>query len=292
MYLKQITGLKEPIIAFYKLYKPGCMFRLIVSVAIAIVGSLPILGITYHGLSKIENVTKKDEKKIETHIDIELQPKKQQYTDNNKINTLYGWIRTKRQGVQLARMGVNEDSRAINPEPYGSSGELTEDHKMIASTVVERRNRKKYFDGWLDVMRFTSPHVGRIKVSKRHRHEWTSMLPATKNSLPKNWIDCRYNKSNCDGDWRVHGKYWVKFRKNMIDYWMNTDFKKKHEIHGYKPVMWGNTQDVIRFLKRYEKMCVLNTDTKNFFLANNGNGCSINDDVTIAARSGKKLYID
>lgn len=210
------------------------------------------------------------------------------HIEENKVEWNDEWARTRVSGVQLSRMCINEDSRPLNAAPYGTAGNLTDDHKWIAQTVYSRRFARKHFSSWLDVMNFLSPHVGRIKPATRHRHQWTSMLPEIDDRRPKFWIDCRDQKDECDGDWRVHKKYWSEFRERMTQFWKTNDFRKIETDYGIKPIMWGDRNDVKRFLNRYNNLCVLDTNTINFFLAKNGNGCSLDDLVTSAARHGKK----
>lgn len=202
------------------------------------------------------------------------------------------WIRTREQGVQLARMFVNEDDRPIRRKPNGTEGEMTIDHVMISRTVYTNRSTKKRFSNWMEVMKFLSPHVGRVKVSKRHRHEWTSQLPSYGDGPPISWIDCRHvdKGKRCDGDWRIHGKLWVKFREHVIRYWLDEDlyFMLSTEEQTSKPRHWGNRQDVIRFLSRHENLCVLGVGDRNFFLARSGEGCFRNDRATQAARYGRR----
>lgn len=202
------------------------------------------------------------------------------------------WRRYRVHGVQLARMCVNEDSRSIRRKPAGTEGSMTTDHRWIAQVVYVNRKAKRSFRGWLDVMQFLSPHVGRVKEPKRHHHEWTSGLLANGNGPPRLWIDCRNVEegSDCDGDWRVHGEYWVDFRERVVDYWLETDFQYIQEKTGYIPRKWGNKSDVIRFLKKYpNSLCVLPVGDRNFFLARHGQGCELGDAATVAARKGKKV---
>lgn len=197
------------------------------------------------------------------------------------------WKRTREQGVQLARMGVNEDSRSLRRLPGGTEGKPTIDHRLIAQTVLNRRRAKSTFTGWLDVMKWLSPHVGKVKESKRHRHEVNAHLPANGGDPPPQWIDCRDvdEGEDCDGDWRVHGPYWVETRERIVDLWLTADFDR----YPVKPVQWGNDDDVIRFLKRKgETHCVLGIGERNFFVARDGDGCSVDDEATMAAREGKR----
>lgn len=205
----------------------------------------------------------------------------------------FHWVRTREQGVQLARMFVNEDDRPLRRKiGGGTEGEMTIDHIMISRTVYTNRHTRKTFSNWMQVMKFLSPHVGRVKSSKRHRHEWTSQLQSFGDDPPRSWIDCRHvdRGKRCDGDWRIHGRLWVKFREHVIRYWTDDDllFMFATEEETSKPRHWGNTQDVIRFLSRHQKLCVLGVGDRNFFLARSGEGCYRNDRATQAARYGRR----
>lgn len=204
----------------------------------------------------------------------------------------FGWQRTREQGVQLARMFVNEDDRPLRNKPNGTEGQMTIDHVMISRVVYSNRFTKKRFSNWLQVMKFLSPHVGRIRQIKRHRHEWTSQLPSYGNKPPRSWIDCKHvdRGDKCDGNWNVHGKLWVKFRENVIKYWLDDDlyFMFSTEEVLSKPIHWGNRQDVVRFLSKHKRLCVLGIGDRNFFLARTGEGCFRNDVATQAARYGRR----
>lgn len=200
------------------------------------------------------------------------------------------WERTRAQGVQLARMCVNEDSRSLRRLPGGTEGKPTIDHKLIAQTVLNRRKAKSTFTGWLDVMKWLSPHVGRVKESKRHRHDVNAHLPANGDGPPFDWIDCRdvAEGERCDGDWRVHGPYWVDFRERMVDLWLTVDRRQvERELGGARPMGWGNEADIIRRLKNSpDRWCVIGMGERNFFIARPGHGCELNDPATVAARKG------
>lgn len=198
------------------------------------------------------------------------------------------WKRTRAQGVQLARMCVNEDSRSLRRLPSGTEGHLTIDHKLIAQVIWERRRAKTTFRGWLDVMKWLSPHVGKVKESKRHRHNVSAHLPANGDDPPSQWIDCRdvAEGEYCDGDWRVHGPYWVAFRERVVDMWLTIDFDRVARELGVKPTGWGNDEDVVRYLRKNPGFCVLAIGDANFFVALPGNGCEPNDPATVAARKG------
>lgn len=210
------------------------------------------------------------------------------------------WRRRRAHGVLLARMFVSEDSRAIRRVVGGGTeGELTNDHRNIMVTVYNHRQSKKSFRGWIDVMSFLSPHVGRLKVAKPHtRQRWTSRLPATGDAPDpgRGWVDCMElaeGDDDCDGDWRIHGPLWVKLREATVRTWLTADFEAIMKRSKKKPRKWGNKEDVIRFLARHpDHLCVLDTPTKNFFLARPGDGCELGDPATVAAREGKKLARD
>lgn len=202
------------------------------------------------------------------------------------------WIRTREEAVQLARMFVNEDDRPLRKKPNGTEGEMTIDHVMISRVVYSNRFTRKKFSNWMQVMKFLSPHVGRVKSPKKHHHEWTSQLPSLSDDPPISWIDCKHvdRGKKCDGNWQVHGKLWVKFRESVIRYWLSDDlyFMLATEEETSKPKHWGNRQDVIRFLSRHDKWCVLGVGDRNFFLARSGEGCYRNDKATQAAIFGRR----
>lgn len=200
------------------------------------------------------------------------------------------WKRTRAQGVQLARMASNEDSRALRGKPNGTEGRITIDHRLIALVIWNRRNAKSTFRGWYDVMKWLSPHIGRAKQAKRHRHKVNAYLPSEGSNPPPDWIDCRSvkKKKRCDGDWRVHGPFWVEFRERIVDFWLNTDFSWLSRRLGVVPIQWGDSQDIVRYLKRRPDHCVLAIGDHNFFVARPGNGCELGDAATVAARKGKR----
>ena len=198
------------------------------------------------------------------------------------------WPRTRLQGVQLARMFINEDDRPLRPFPYGTGGQITIDHKMIARVVYSNRYRRSWFRSWIHVMHYLSPHVGKIKSATRHRHEWTSTLPSFGRKKPSGWIDCDGKIKKCDGNWIIYRNYWVKFRESVIKYWMSTNFAEIERNTGVKPRMWGNRQDVMRFLRKYRGLCVIGVGERNFFLARDGQGCSLDNKATKAGKIGKR----
>lgn len=205
------------------------------------------------------------------------------------------WERTREQGVQAARMFVSEDSSAIRRiSGGGTEGVLTSDHRMIMQTIYAHRNTIPRdlppFEGWIDVMAFLSPHVGRLKEPKPDtRQRWTCRLPSLGGARPETWIDCDRNDP-CDGDWRVHGPLWEAFREAVVESWMTIDFERVELAIKMKSQKWGNADDVMRTLAKYpDAWCVLNTDTKNFFMARPGEGCQLNDPATVAARTGLKV---
>lgn len=202
------------------------------------------------------------------------------------------WERTREQGVLLARMFVSEDSSTLRQkENGGTEGELTLDHRMIAQTIFINRRSKRDFDGWVGVMAFLSPHVARLRHPKRHRQEWVSGLKATGESPPGAWVDASSvaEDERNDGDWHgVHGPNWVRLRDATIELWTELDFIQiENRIH-MRPRTWGNVKDIISYLKRSPGMCVLDLDTKNFFVARPGEGCQLGDPATVAARTGHK----
>ncbi len=213
-------------------------------------------------------------------------PRKGRYDPDNV------WKRTRAQGALLARMFVSEASSALWRKPRGTEGELTLDHRLIMQTIYNHRQSRQSFKGWIDVMAFLSPHVGQIKDPvDGTRQRWTSGLKADGDGPPDAWIDARSpHTGKPDGDWRVHGPFWVALREETIDVWMNTDFAVIDSYMKKKPRKWGNEQDVIRTLEKYpDNWCVLDTDTSNFFMARPGEGCELNDPATVAARTGKHL---
>lgn len=199
------------------------------------------------------------------------------------------WKRTRAQGVQLARMFVNEDSRSLRREAGGGTeGKLTIDHSLIAQVVWEQRRARPSFRGWLDVLKWLSPHVGKVKEPKRRRHDVSAHLPVKGNAPPEQWIDCRdvAEGEECDGDWRVHGPYWVDFREAVVDMWLTIDLEQQAKTLGVRPISWGNDEDVTRYLKNNPGHCALAMGERNFFVALPGNGCELNDPATVAAREG------
>ena len=185
------------------------------------------------------------------------------------------WKRSRAQGVMLARMAASEavyvlwdtdvclerDDRKV----CGTGGEVGSDAVHIAWTVVHNRGAKSKFRGWLDVMRFLSPHVTRSKELTRPRQEWTSTLPAHGKAKPSGWVDER------DGDWRLYAENWAAFRDNMVEMWVHHSMP---QVAG-KPRAWGNEADVQRGMAR-RGMCLLPCEgCSNGFLARPGEGCEV-----------------
>lgn len=201
------------------------------------------------------------------------------------------WRRTRGQGAHLARMFASEDARALRSEGNGTSGRLTEDHRMIAAVVWNNRGARSDFGGWIGVMRWLSPHVGGVKLPKRHRHEINATLPLDDSFPPPSWIDCNNvsRGSKCDGDWAVHGPNWVRLRENAIRLWTRSNPAWFQKTSGMRPKKWGNAQDIMRLLRLYgDRWCVLDIGEKNFFAARPGQGCELGDPATVAAREGRR----
>lgn len=209
------------------------------------------------------------------------------------------WQRTRAQGVLLGRMFSSEDTRALRRRSGGGTcGDVTADHLLIARVVMNNAESRSTFRGWSDVMRFLSPHVTASKELTRPRQRWTSTLPGYGDAMPSGWVDSRdvVDGEDNDGDWRVHGPCWVELRKKAIELWLTGppfgDFPKD-----VKPKRWGNENDVITFFGKKnkkgrfynrERFCVVPYGDLNFFIAEDGRGCTVGDAATVAAYEGKR----
>ncbi len=184
------------------------------------------------------------------------------------------WRLTRRQGCQLARMGVSENSRPlrrVRGERPGTEGVPTQDHFGIAHVIINNRPCS-HCRSWLDVMHKLSPHVGRQKKLTRPRQKWTSSLPCTGDDKPEGWDEDKWA-----GDWEVARMFWPMFRDEMIRVWVNGDI-------GYMPgkaIAWGciKTERNKTWCWDPEKakargLCVLpDYGNLNGFWAKPGNGC-------------------
>lgn len=108
--------------------------------------------------------------------------------------------------VKLARVAANEDSRPLRRagDGNGTAGVPTRDTYAIAQVVHD-------WAAWQGTthdyaLRSLAPHVAGHRAPKRARHAVYSELPATGLLAPLHWERER------DGDWRVHGPLWARFR--------------------------------------------------------------------------------
>ena len=197
------------------------------------------------------------------------------------------WPRTKRQGCQLARMGISENASPLLAS--GLAGGLSEDHAGIASVVV---NSAHLGGDWLSVMQVLAPHVGKLKAPNRPRQVWTSNLPCTGAAKPEGWDNDKYA-----GDWETSKLFWVKFRDEVTSKWLAKDFHAapgRVIAWGCRPTKknesWCHDED---FAKRRGLCKIENYGDLNSFWAKPGNGCEVADrpkaqTVSAKTAAGKK----
>lgn len=109
--------------------------------------------------------------------------------------------------VKAARIAANEDARPLRrrgPDSDGTSGEPTTDTLAILQVVHD-------FAAWKRIthaaaLRRLAPHVSGARPAKKRRHAVYATLPAMSMAAPALWQDA------IDGDWRVHGPLWARFR--------------------------------------------------------------------------------
>jgi len=186
--------------------------------------------------------------------------------------------RTLRQGCQLARMGISEDSRPLRFEAGGGTeGAITQDHHGIANVVL---NNAKLGPNWLAVMYRLSPHVGRQKELTRPRQRWTSTLPCRGAEKPDGWDEDPWT-----GEWEIAAPFWEKYRDAMVKAWVRHEI----ELAPGKPIAWGCRKDEKRPWCTDPKralargLCeVPGFGELNGFWAKPGNGCELEEEEPAA----------
>ncbi len=166
------------------------------------------------------------------------------------------WVRSRAQGILLARIIVNEQSRVIRPNGGADLDELS----WFASAVVNNRERYgKSVHGWLDVLGKLAPHVARLRPISRPRQEWTSTLTGCTEAQPSGWVPER------DGDWEIYALNWQSFCLDVRDSWVNDTFTHYPDVN-----TWGNLADTQNQLcrpRRHGALCLMQRfEGGNFFL--------------------------
>jgi hypothetical protein len=184
-----------------------------------------------------------------------------------------GRRRTREQGIKLARIIVNEDSRALRDRVdgclrgCGTGGAPTPDALGIAQVVevvAARMSKRATFD---TAMTALSPRVGG-DGPRLPRRAWTRWLPTTGIEQPEGWITER------DGRWASYARNWARFRDSTVASWMAGPTAQA--VPGM-PIAWGTVEDYFRF-KASRDLCRLPCEgCVNIFAGKRGDPSCISD---------------
>ncbi len=196
-----------------------------------------------------------------------------------------------RYGCQLARTGASENTRPLRElgagaEGHkGTAGHPTEDVWMIHQIAVNTMPSKGKEDHLTPLYGLAkhAGHVNGLKLPKRHRQELMKAFSCTGSKPvpppPEAWIDARDvedpEKNRNDGDWRVHGPHWVKYRDRVIKAYLRG--RISYPCPGI-PRRWGNWEDVCAD-RNMAGWCILACGDLNYALARVGEGCELTSDT-------------
>lgn len=185
--------------------------------------------------------------------------------------------------VWFARLGIGEDGSGL------TTGTLSEDHYGLLQTLRNLRAARSRIDRreWtlLETMQLAAPRITGLKPASP-RQTWVGGLPETGDGPPETWVDCRTGQKPCDGDWRLYGSGWVKFRDAAHEALVMTNLVP--EPCPGEPIAYGcygqppQCDDDPQALKR--GLCLLDCGVVLHFWAKPGRGCELNDPLTTAAR--------